>query len=656
MLNPLSKNKWIKLVLAGMLAVACQDSPLDVTLEWAGDNRAELEKVLVHYADDSLKRCAAEYLISYMADKYYYTGEQLDRYEYLLLVYDSLRRNEQILTGDPPAVKEVWNELNRNYGTLSRRNLQREWDCQTLTADFLIENIDYAFAAWESTPALWRCNFEQFCEYVLPYRVGEEEPEPYRKVHYERYKGIRDTVHTDSMLMVAMNDQFFWKEHYRSSDLMWSFPLELSVSRMELGRRGSCRHMSNYCTHVMRAMGFPVAIDYVKCWGNRSKGHSWNVLIRPDGSSFPFDAFGRDSLVFAYKPAKIFRKVYARNREGEKKSSSNDVPWELSRSDEVDVTHLYGKTFDIAVECSYPYTGKGRKQYGVICVFDNRAWQPVWWGRIEGGKMHFENMMGDVCYMAAYYDEGMVMPACEPFILTKEGEQMRLVLEGKADMRLLRKYPRFERMNLHAMNLRRSRVEASNDAAFRDTTLLFDMYNTPHDVNDSIVTNEEKFRYVRWNIVSYRTGDLAEVAFYGKQGNDSIERKLEGTIIGTPIPTDNTEYPYHNAMDGDPATFFSKPKETVGYVGLDLGKGKEARITRVHFHPRSDTNYILIGDTYELCYWDCDHWVSAGTQVATEHELTFKNVPQGTFYILHDLTKGKEERIFTYENGEQVWW
>jgi len=36
--------------------------------------------------------------------------------------------------------------------------------------------------------------------------------------------------------------------------------------------------------------------------------------------------------------------------------------------------------------------------------------------------------------------------------------------------------------------------------------------------------------------------------------------------------------------------------------------------------------------------------------------LTLKNMPSGGLYLLHDKTKGWEERIFTYEDGEQVWW
>lgn len=39
-----------------------------------------------------------------------------------------------------------------------------------------------------------------------------------------------------------------------------------------------------------------------------------------------------------------------------------------------------------------------------------------------------------------------------------------------------------------------------------------------------------------------------------------------------------------------------------------------------------------------------------------QFKITFKDVPQGGLYLLRDLTRGKDERIFTYENGEQVWW
>ena len=61
-------------------------------------------------------------------------------------------------------------------------------------------------------------------------------------------------------------------------------------------------------------------------------------------------------------------------------------------------------------------------------------------------------------------------------------------------------------------------------------------------------------------------------------------------------------------------------------------------------------------DTYELFYWDNGSWNTAGIQVAAADLLTYTDIPNGTIYWLRNLSRGKEERIFTYENGKQVWW
>ena len=34
----------------------------------------------------------------------------------------------------------------------------------------------------------------------------------------------------------------------------------------------------------------------------------------------------------------------------------------------------------------------------------------------------------------------------------------------------------------------------------------------------------------------------------------------------------------------------------------------------------------------------------------------YDNVPGNALLLLRNHTKGKEERIFTYENDEQIWW
>jgi hypothetical protein len=79
-------------------------------------------------------------------------------------------------------------------------------------------------------------------------------------------------------------------------------------------------------------------------------------------------------------------------------------------------------------------------------------------------------------------------------------------------------------------------------------------------------------------------------------------------------------------------------------------------IARIRYFPRNDGNNICSGDLYELFYWDKGEWNSLGKQTGNEsHVLIYENCPANALYWLHNHTRGKEERIFTYEDGAQVW-
>ena len=52
-----------------------------------------------------------------------------------------------------------------------------------------------------------------------------------------------------------------------------------------------------------------------------------------------------------------------------------------------------------------------------------------------------------------------------------------------------------------------------------------------------------------------------------------------------------------------------------GWIGMDLGEGRQQQISRIKFCPTNDTNCIIPGNIYELFYWD-DQWISLGKQTA----------------------------------------
>ena len=65
--------------------------------------------------------------------------------------------------------------------------------------------------------------------------------------------------------------------------------------------------------------------------------------------------------------------------------------------------------------------------------------------------------------------------------------------------------------------------------------------------------------------------------------------------------------------------------------------------------------HLKEGSEYELFYWN-DEWKSVGKQIATSEPLIFKDVSADRLYWLVQVGSRKEERIFTYENGKQIWW
>ncbi|MDR1673471.1 MAG: hypothetical protein LBS09_08470, partial [Bacteroidales bacterium] len=132
---------------------ACTPHGIEQTLKLAGDNRAELEKVMAHYraAGDEQKLKAAEYLIANMADKFAYEGGNLPHYDVIFHLFDSLYR-AGMYAGETLEITGAWDSLTSHYGKINPDDLEQKWDAQTITADYLIRQIDVAFEAWRSSP------------------------------------------------------------------------------------------------------------------------------------------------------------------------------------------------------------------------------------------------------------------------------------------------------------------------------------------------------------------------------------------------------------------------------------------------------------------------------------------------------------------------
>lgn len=106
-----------------------------------------------------------------------------------------------------------------------------------------------------------------------------------------------------------------------------------------------------------------------------------------------------------------------------------------------------------------------------------------------------------------------------------------------------------------------------------------------------------------------------------------------------------------NITNGYSLSYFSSSDTTI-YVAYDLKKAYD--IKKIVFVPRNDDNYISPGDRYVLFYQDGKNgWKFLGDKIATLRQIEFE-VPQNALLWLRDLTKGREEQVFIYKNGNQI--
>ena len=137
------------------------------------------------------------------------------------------------------------------------------------------------------------------------------------------------------------------------------------------------------------------------------------------------------------------------------------------------------------------------------------------------------------------------------------------------------------------------------------------------------------------------------VGFTALQGNDAVFKDMGRGIVYLPMYYRHKTY----TPAGDP--FLLDQKGALSSFVADTSLKRTTTLSRKY--PEDESNLVEPGDHYELFYWH-NGWVSLGQQTAAEKTLTYNNVPENALLLLRDLTKGKQERIFTYKNNQQIWW
>ncbi len=406
------------------------EPPEDVkeVLELSGNNRPELEKVITHFKEEGnvIKEEAAYFLIGNMKNHGYLEYKLVDsagaKVDFNVLNYPDY---ETLLDG--------WDEIENRKGNIHFEKDTFYHDYHEIKADYLIKNIDLAYKAWDENPWSQHLDFEQFCEYILPYRSSNEPIEDWREYFADELSWVKDSIKdpTDPVEAACYINDYI-KSWFRFDPRYYEHPTDQGLKEMLSNKMGRCEDMTNLAIYAMRAMGIPVMSDFTPYWANTGNNHAWNAIIAKDGSTIIFmgGEANPGEYKLGHKLAKVYRKTFAiqDNSLPEKMEKWEKAPPYLNSNSIRDVTPDYvsTETLKIALNKGIPDS----TNFSYLCVFNSGEWKAIDYTRFYGDKATYNKMGKGVAYLPAFYYDEEIIPAGDAFILSDSAEVIKKVPNG----------------------------------------------------------------------------------------------------------------------------------------------------------------------------------------------------------------------------------
>lgn len=670
---------WILLGWAGI--ISCTDAerkPLHATLKQSGTHKSELEKAISYYdpKEDSLKRKAMLFLIEHMYAHHAYHSNQMGLMNRAFDVVDTLL-TRQTNTGmsryvDFSLFSSTVDSITQKEELFEKEELKKKWDSQTVTANFLIQNVEFAYRAWKTNPWAKDIDFDIFCEYILPYRLNNEHIESWRPQFYHEYSRkagkFRNVTDIKSASRLATSLRTL-------RNLESVYPYSMDISAVNLLRMGRCYDIGRYRVMVLRSAGIPATLDYVPHWGNYSGEHGVVKIVTLKQPKLLENNNTTENISTLFESSSFMQGRKLNIKEGDLPQGvevqySKTIPkvyrhtWsvqperkhikEIAHKDELipdyqicikDVTNEYITCSDVRIQINEP-----EHRVGYLCVSERGEWIPVICSEIgTDGQTLFRDMGKNIMYLPTVYENKRMKPAGNPFYVDEKGSVNEVCADKThhRSIHLLAKYAYFSYTAVHATSLKGGYFEGSNREDFEGADSIGAIKGVPYYVYEINVNTSKKYRYIRFIAPQEKNCCLAELSFYGLDAD-------KATVLLSPTRFyDGVKYHWLGVLrDGKYGKYY--PMYTNQLVA-DLGSPQQ--LTGIEIVPRSNTNGIIPGNQYELFYWEEKNgWTSLGKQEAESWNLIYDEVPANALLWLKCYDGGKEERVFTYENGGQRWW
>jgi hypothetical protein len=362
------------------------------------------EQAKKHYSQpkDSLKRQAVEFI-----------EKNIDEHYSIFLSYqNSAGKKVSFNELNYPNFKESQQALKKLKLTAKT---DKKSDANLLTYNDLIEIIERGFKAWGK---FWNKNlsFDDFCNYLLPYKIGNEPFENWYSKFDERFSHLQKGKKPHEIVDMVNSDLQKWffssKKKKKREE-----PYFLSPSQLFFRKQGYCLDWCHLSAYAMRLKGVAVCVDFTPAWATSSYDHAWCAYIDENNKFKPFEGVkgkSNDFVIFR-EPGKVFRVTYAKQPKAIASIlPQNEIPANhLKRKNIIDVTDSYWRTTDI--NCSLTEVSKNKIAY--VSVFNASRWKIIGWGTVADNKAFFEKLPVGVVYLPQNYENGKISIAGDPFLI-----------------------------------------------------------------------------------------------------------------------------------------------------------------------------------------------------------------------------------------------
>ncbi|WP_420981520.1 hypothetical protein [Chitinophaga sp. 30R24] len=305
----------------------------------------------------------------------------------------------------------------------------------TLKQDTISDNVQvdlerleaYVNNAMESKkicPVKVPIRFNDFCEFVLPYRIGTENLMDWQSYFRNHYLPLLKANFGDSLTVKRFityinNETEGWFTPSPTNAIAPAATLDMKMI-INIKYAWSCVDRAVLKIFIARSLGIPTAYEFIPIFAKFNGWHVEPALLHENGKYYPCTS---DEDHFKYQIAKMYRTTFSKQVNQFQKiiemgEQASDVPVYFDDNHRVDITEERTPVSDIVLKapdttCNVYY----------LCIYNDGEWKPVaWTSRKE--KEHlliFKNMGRKILYHLLTIHDGVYTLHQAPFTLDTLG-------------------------------------------------------------------------------------------------------------------------------------------------------------------------------------------------------------------------------------------